>query len=72
MAGVPTLCTLLAEQLHKTISELPETQKRRLYLCCFEGLTYEQIAGTEGYTKWAVKFSVDIAMEKLKKAFKNF
>ena len=33
---------------------------------------YEQIAEMEGCTKRAVKFSVDIAVEKLKKFFKNF
>ena len=60
------------QQLHKAISELPETQRRRLCLYYFEGLTYEQIAGIEGCTKRAVKFSVDIAVEKLKKFFKNF
>ncbi len=58
-------------QLHRAISELPETQKRRLTLYYFQGLTYEQIAGMEGCTKRAVKFSVDIAVEKLKKFFKK-
>lgn len=59
-------------QLHRAISVLPEIQKRRLILYYFQGLTYEQIAGMEGCTKRAVKFSVDIAVEKLKKFFKNF
>ena len=59
-------------QLHRAISGLPEIQKRRLILYYFQGLTYEQIAGMEGCTKRAVKFSVDIAVEKLKKFFKNF
>ena len=58
-------------KLHRAISELPETQKRRLILYYFQGLTYEQIAGMEGCTKRAVKFSVDIAVEKLKKFFKK-
>ena len=59
-------------QLHRAISELPEIQKRRMILYYFQGLTYEQIAEMEGCTKRAVKFSVDIAVEKLKKFFKNF
>lgn len=59
-------------QLHRAISGLPEIQKRRLILYYFQGLTYEQIAEMEGCTKRAVKFSVDIAVEKLKKFFKNF
>ena len=55
------------EQLHKAISKLPETQKRRLLLYFFGELTYEQIAELEGCTKRAVKFSIDLAIEKLKK-----
>ena len=57
------------EQLHKAISKLPETQKRRLLLYFFGELTYEQIAEFEGCTKRAVKFSIDLAIEKLKKSF---
>ena len=56
----------------RAISGLPEIQKRRLILYYFQGLTYERIAEMEGCTKRAVKFSVDIAVEKLKKFFKNF
>ena len=59
-------------QLHRAISGLPEIQKRRLILYYFQGLTYERIAEMEGCTKRAVKFSVDIAVEKLKRFFKNF
>ena len=47
-------------------------QRRRLKLYFFDELTYEQIAKLEGCTKRAVKFSVDIAVEKLKKNFKIF
>lgn len=60
------------EQLHRAVSELPEVQRRRLKLYFFDELTYEQIAKLEGCTKRAVKFSVDIAVEKLKKNFKIF
>ena len=67
-----TLQSMEYAKLHRAISELPEIQKRRLILYYFQGLTYEQIAGIEGCTKRAVKFSVDIAVEKLKKFFKNF
>ena len=38
----------------------------------FGEMTYEQIAALEGCTKRAVKFSVDIAIEKLKKDFGIF
>lgn len=60
------------EQLHRAVSELPEVQRRRLKLYFFGELTYEQIAKLEGCTKRAVKFSVDIAIEKLKKILKVF
>ncbi len=60
------------EQLHRAVFELPEVQRRRLKLYFFGELTYEQIAKMEGCTKRAVKFSVDIAVEKLKKNFKIF
>ena len=60
------------EALHNAINKLPETQRRRLILYYFNGLTYSQIAEMEGCTKRAVKFSVDIAVEKLKKFFKKF
>lgn len=36
------------ERLHRAISELPETQRRRITLYYFRGLTYEQIAEMEG------------------------
>ena len=55
-----------AEALHKAIAQLPETQRRRLVLYYFDNFTYKQIAEMEGCTKRAVKFSVDIAIEKLK------
>ena len=57
------------EQLHKAISKLPETQRRRLLLYLFGEVTYDQIAELEGCTKRAVKFSIDLAIEKLKKSF---
>lgn len=60
------------EQLNRAISELPEIQRRRLMLYYFQGLTYEQIAEMEGCTKRAIKFSVDIAIENLKKFFEKF
>lgn len=65
------LCRMEQEQLHRAILSLPEIQRRRLTLYYFQGLTYEKIAEMEGCTKRAIKFSVDIAVEKLKKFFKE-
>lgn len=59
------------ELLWKVIESLPKTQRRRLILYYFEGFTYEQIAVIEGCKKMAVKFSIDIAKEKIKNFFEK-
>lgn len=64
------LRNLQYEQLHRAIFELPETQRRRLILYYFRGLTYEQIAKMEGCTIMPVKRSIDSAIKKLKLFFK--
>ena len=53
------------------IKELPKTQRERLKKYYFENKTFEEIAEEENCTKRAVKFSVDIAIEKISKKFKN-
>ena len=53
-------------RLHAAIGSLPEVQRRRVTLYFFEEYTYEEIAVMEGCTKRAVKFSVDLALQKLK------
>ena len=58
------------ERLHRAITQLPETQRQRLILYYFEGLTYEQIARMEGCTIMPVKRSIDSAIKKLKLFFK--
>ncbi len=55
------------ERLHRAISELPETQRLRLTLYYFQGLTYEQIAEMEGCSHPAVIKSVSAAIEKIRK-----
>lgn len=57
---------LLHEQLHTAIGHLPAVQRRRLLLHYFDGYTYEEIAKMDGCTKMAVKFSIDIAVKKLR------
>ena len=56
-------------EMHKAIDMLPEVQRRRLLLYYFGGNTYDQIAQMEGCTKMAVKFSIDIAVKKLREKF---
>lgn len=58
------------EQLHKAISKLPETQRRRLLLYFFRELTYEQIAELEGCKYQAIQSSIYAAIKTLKKFLK--
>lgn len=57
------------ELLYKNINKLPEIQKRRLKKYYFLGKTFEEIALEENCTKRAIKFSVDLALKKLRKNF---
>lgn len=59
--------SLQFEALHKAISQLPETQRRRLILYYFAGLTYAQIAEKEGCSFQAVGKSIVAAEKRLKK-----
>lgn len=55
------------EALYKAMEQLPETQRRRLVLYYFAGLTYAQIADKEGCTFQAVGKSITAAEKRLKK-----
>lgn len=55
------------ERLYKAISKLPEVQRRRLLLCYFGNLTYEQIAVKEGCTFQAIGKSIAAAEKNIKK-----
>ena len=60
---------IMYDQLHTAIGKLPDIQRRRVLLYYFGGFTYERIAEMEGCTKMAVKFSIDIAVKKLRENF---
>lgn len=62
---------LQLEDIKREIEELPEIQKVRLRKYYFEDKTFEEIAQEEHCTKRAVKFSIDIAISKISKKFKN-
>lgn len=62
---------ILYEELKEAINELNDIQKRRLKKYYFDNMTFEEIAKEEHCTKRAVKFSVDIALEKISKKLKN-
>lgn len=63
---------VLYDNLSKEIKMLPKIQQRRLIKYYFRNQTFESIAYEEKCTKRAVKFSVDIAIKKLSKKFKNW
>ena len=63
--------TILLEDIKRVINSLPDIQKRRLKKYYFENMTLEEIAQEEKCTKRAVKFSIDIAIEKISKKIKN-
>ncbi|MPM97014.1 hypothetical protein SDC9_144185 [bioreactor metagenome] len=60
---------LCAETIQKAIKTLSPTQRRRLILYYFEGLTYEQIAKIEGCKYQSVQDAIKLAEEKIKKYF---
>ncbi len=62
---------IINEELKKAIQELPEIQRKRLKRYYFDDMTMEQIALEEKCSKVAVKYSIDIAIQKISKKFKN-
>ena len=58
------------EQLHQAIATLTETQRRRLTLYYFRGLTYTRIAEMEDCSVSAVGDSICAAIENIKKILK--
>ena len=61
---------LLNQDLKNAISDLNDVQKRRIQKYFFENKTYEEIANEENCSKVAVKYSIDIALEKISKKIK--
>lgn len=55
------------ESLKKNINALPVIQKRRLKKYFFEEKTLKEIALEEGCSIRSIKYSIDLAIEKLKK-----
>lgn len=61
---------ILIEDIKTIIDSLPDIQKRRLKKYYFEDKTFEEIALEENCSKVAVKYSIDIALEKISKKLK--
>lgn len=55
------------ESLKEIINALPDIQKRRLKKYFFENKTLKEIALEEGCSIRSIKYSIDLAIEKLKK-----
>ena len=62
---------ILIEEIRTAINSLPDIQKRRLKKYYFEDMSLEQIANEENCSKVAVKYSIDIALQKISKKIKN-
>ena len=60
--------SMMYQELHKAIAQLPEIQRRRVLLYYFGGYTFEQIAEMEGCKHPAIMKSVAAAERNLKKA----
>ena len=63
--------TIINEEIRKAIDSLSEIQKRRIKLYYFEGLTQQEIANKEGASLRAVQYTLNSAMNELKKILKN-
>lgn len=61
---------ILHEELKDAINELNDVQRRRIKKYFFENKTYEEIAIEENCSKVAIKYSIDIALEKISKKIK--
>ncbi len=58
------------DDLKESINALPNIQKRRLKKYFFEEKTLKEIALEEGCSIRSIKYSIDLALEKLKKSEK--
>jgi len=62
---------IMIEELKDIINSLPEIQKRRLKKYYFDDMTLDQIAKEENCSKVAVKYTIDIALQKISEKIKN-
>lgn len=62
---------IVKQELNQCIEILPDIQKGRIKKYYFFEKTYDEIAKEENCTKRTVKFSVDLALEKLRKKIKK-
>ena len=63
---------IINQNLRDAISSLSEVQKRRIKMYYFENMTQQEIADKEGVSLRAVQYTLNDALEELKKIFKKF
>ena len=63
--------SIINERLKIAISKLSLTQKRRIEMYYFEGLSQREIAEKEGISLRAVQYTLNKAISELKKILKN-
>ena len=63
---------IINQNLKDAISSLSEVQKRRIKMYYFEKMTQQEIANKEGVSLRAVQYTLNDALEELKKIFKKF
>lgn len=61
---------ILIESIKKELEYLPKIQARRIKKYFFYNMTMEEIAKVEGCSKVAIKYSIDIAIDKISKKIK--
>lgn len=61
---------ILIESIKKELEYLPKIQARRIKKYFFNNMTMEEIAKDEGCSKVAIKYSIDIAIDKISKKIK--
>ena len=63
---------IINENLKLAINKLTETQKRRIKLYYFEGLTQQEIAKIEKTSLRAVQYTLNSSLKKLKEILKKY
>ena len=63
---------IINQKLKDAISSLSDIKKRRINMYYFENMTQQEIADKEGVSLRAVQYTLDDALEELKKIFEKF
>lgn len=63
---------IINKQIRNALDSLSDIQRRRIKLYYFDGLTQQEIADKEGVSLRAVQYTLNSAINELKKILKNF